>query len=97
MNMNNKDRAVAKIKRVINELELVLTTKNMDVLSVSSSEQISKFIEIFELTLNVIITDNIPPRNNRTLGIARVVIDQWPFELALGGLIIEAEQAYKEI
>jgi hypothetical protein len=95
--MNNKDKAIAKIKRVINELELVLVTKNMDVLSVSSSEQISKFLEVFEVTLNKIVTDNIPPKNNRILGIAKVVIDQWPFELALGGLIIEAEQAYREI
>jgi single-stranded DNA-specific DHH superfamily exonuclease len=95
--MNNKDKAIAKIKRVINELELVLVTKDMDVLSVSSSEQIYKFLEVFEATLNKIVTDNIPPKSNRILGIAKVVIEQWPFELALGGLIIEAEQAYREI
>lgn len=95
--MNNRSDAIIKIKKVINELELILVTKDTMVLSVSSLEQISKFTEVFKNVLNAIAVGNIPPKNERTLGVAKIVIEQWPFELALGGLIIEAEQAYKSI
>ncbi|NTX79433.1 hypothetical protein FCL49_11035 [Serratia proteamaculans] len=95
--MNNKDRAVKTIKQTIIELKGVIITKNNKILSVSSPEQINNFIIIFELTLQNILSDNIPPRNERALGIANVVADQWPFDIELGSLIIETEQAYKKI
>jgi len=95
--MHKKDIAIVKIKYLINELELVLDRGDMKVLSVSSPEQISQFIYIFKNSLNQLVTGNIPPKDKRALGMARIVIDQWPFELKLGGMIIDAEQAYKNI
>ncbi|WP_313128963.1 hypothetical protein [Pseudescherichia vulneris] len=69
----------------------------MKVLSVSLPEQISQFIKIFKNLLNQLVTGDIPPKNERDLGMARIVIDEWPCELKLGGMIIDAEQAYKNI
>ncbi|GAL58946.1 hypothetical protein EV102420_14_00050 [Pseudescherichia vulneris NBRC 102420] len=69
----------------------------MKVLSVSLPEQISQFIKIFKNLLNQLVTGDIPPKNERDLGMARIVIDEWPYELKLGGMIIDAEQAYKNI
>lgn len=63
----------------------------------SSPEQISRFIKVFEITLQKIASDTVPSKNERALGIANIVADQWPFDLELGSLVIEAEHAYKEI
>ncbi len=95
--MNNKDKAVFKLKKAINELNKVLAENNINVLAISSPQQIGEFIKVFEITLQKVLLDSIPPKNERTLGIARLVADQWPFELELGSIIIDAEQAYREI
>lgn len=75
----------------------MLVRGDMKVLSVSLPEQISQFIKIFKNLLNQLVTGDIPPKNERDLGMARIVIDEWPYELKLGGMIIDAEQAYKNI
>ncbi|WP_129544465.1 hypothetical protein [Serratia sp. 1D1416] len=90
-------RAEEKIKKSIHELKEVLATHNSTVLAVSSPEQISRFIKVFEITLQKIASDKVPSKNERALGIANIVADQWPFDLELGSLVIEAEHAYKEI
>ncbi|WP_261455568.1 hypothetical protein [Serratia ficaria] len=90
-------RAEEKIKKAIHELKEVLATHNSTVLAVSSPEQISRFIKVFEITLQKIASDKVPSKNERALGIANIVADQWPFDLELGSLVIEAEHAYKEI
>lgn len=95
--MDKKNIAIVKIKDLINELELVLVRGDMKVLSVSSPEQISQFIKVFKGSLNQLVTGNLPPKNERALGMATIVIDQWPYELKLGSMIIDAEQAYKNI
>ncbi|WP_034912087.1 hypothetical protein [Erwinia sp. 9145] len=95
--MNNKDNAIFKLKKAINELNKVLAGNNINVLAISSHQQIGEFIKVFEITLQKILSDSIPPKNERTLGIAHLIADQWPFDLELGSIIIDAEQAYKEI
>ena len=39
--------------------------------------------------------DVLPPKSSRQLGIDRVIADSWPVNSRLGGLLIEAELAYK--
>ncbi|MBW1212753.1 hypothetical protein KYI92_00045 [Pantoea allii] len=95
--MTKLNKAVAKIQKAIDELEKAILTKDKKVLSVSSINQLSKFKESFITVLSLIQSDNIPPKNERVLGIARVIADQWPFNLELGSIIIDAEQAYKDI
>ncbi|YCH29939.1 hypothetical protein M1D48_17655 [Erwinia sp. D4-22] len=95
--MKNKAKAAAKIRSALDGLNEVLVKNDMAVLSVSSSAQILKFIQLFDVALKNINSDDIPPKSNRELGIARVIVDQWPFDIELGEVIIEAEQAYKSI
>jgi hypothetical protein len=45
----------------------------------------------------MIASGNIPHNSNRELGLARVIVDQWTENLELGLLIIDAEQAYKNL
>ena len=39
--------------------------------------------------------DLLPPKSSRHFGIGRVIADSWPLTSKLGGLLIEAEAAYK--
>ncbi|PEI02905.1 hypothetical protein CRM79_06580 [Pantoea agglomerans] len=97
MKMTKVSMAVAKIQKAIDELEKAIITKDTKVLSVSSVSQLSKFKKTFSNILTIIKSDNLPPKNERVIGISRIIVDQWPFDLELGSIIIDAEQAYKEI
>ncbi|HEX4501529.1 MAG TPA: hypothetical protein VH187_10320 [Scandinavium sp.] len=95
--MNKTNRAEEKIKEAIKELNKAIITNNIKALSFTSFKQLHKFIETFEISLQKIASGNIPQKNERTLGVAKVVADQWPFNIVLGKVIIDAEQAYKDI
>ena len=95
--MKKLNKAVAKIQKAIDELDKAILTKDKKVLSVSSINQLSKFKESFITVLRLIQSDNTPPKNERVLGIARVIADQWPFNFELGSIIIDVEQDHKEI
>lgn len=97
MKMKNINKAVVKIQKAIDELEKAILTKDMKVISVSSITQLSKFKETFYIVLEIIKSGNIPPKNERNLGITRVIVDQWPYNLELGAIILDAEEAYREI
>lgn len=97
MKMTKVKKAVVKIQKAIDELEKAIITQDIKVLSVSSVSQLTKFKETFSNILMIIKSDNLPPKNERVIGISRVIVDQWPFDLELGIIIIDAEQAYKEI
>ncbi|WP_241608693.1 hypothetical protein [Rosenbergiella epipactidis] len=95
--MNSKDKASFKIKRVIYELKKALDEKDSKVLAFCSPQQLSNFITKFESILQMIMMNNIPTKNERVLGIANLVADQWSYDLELGIILIDAEQAYIEI
>lgn len=97
MKMTKVKKAVVKIQKAIDELEKAIITQDIKVLSVSSVSQLTKFKETFSNILTIIKSDNLPPKNERVIGISSVIVDQWPFDLELGVIIIDAEQAYKEI
>ena len=97
MKMTKVNKAVSKIQKAIDELDKAIITKDIKVLSVSSLSQLSKFKESFSIILSIVKSNNIPARNERVISMSRVIVDQWPFDLELGGIIIDAEQAYKEI
>lgn len=97
MKMTKVNKAVAKIQKAIDELEKAIINNDIKVLSVSSAPQLSKFKETLSIILTIIKSDNLPPKNERVIGISRVIVDQWPCDLELGSILIDAEQAYKEI
>ncbi|WP_128603867.1 hypothetical protein [Mixta gaviniae] len=96
MKMNNRDKTIEKLKKCIEQLNKVRVDNDVSVLSISSPEQIGRFINVFEVALHKLLTNNMPPKNERSLGIAQLVADQWPFDLELASIIIDAEQSYKK-
>ncbi|OAT34552.1 hypothetical protein M975_0081 [Buttiauxella brennerae ATCC 51605] len=96
--MNNKVKKTSqKIECVIHEIDNVIINNDPAILSISSTQQLTAFKMAFLGVLEKIKRDAIPPKNERNLGISNVIIDQWPFSLTLGRLIIEAENLYREM
>ncbi|EOF5965430.1 hypothetical protein ACK1FJ_004531, partial [Salmonella enterica] len=85
------------IIEVIQEIDDSIINNDIAVLSVSSIKQLTSFKIIFLDILEKINNDNIPLKQERNLGISKIIIDQWPFSLALGALIIKAENSYKNM
>lgn len=95
--MKNRNKAIEKIERAVKGIEDAIHQRRQDVLAVTTIEQLAKFRECFLHILKSISLGDIPEKNNRDLGISKVVVDQWPFDLDLGLFIVEAEQAYKNL
>jgi len=95
--MNKKDILLKKIDKVINELDELINVKNKSIECFSSIEQLRLFRNKFLSIMDEISNGSIPPKDERNLGIARLVADQWPFDFYLSEWIIEAEEIYKEI
>lgn len=82
---------------VIQEIDNAIIKNDIAVLSASSVKQLTSFKEVFLDVLGKIKNDNVPPKQERNIGISKIIIDQWPFSLALGILIIRAENSYKNM
>ncbi|MCD5969894.1 hypothetical protein KDX24_01375 [Pseudomonas sp. CDFA 550] len=63
----------------------------------TTNEQLEQFKAVLDVTLNKIILGSVPEKSDRNLGLARIIVDQWPYEFGLGIKIVEAEQAYKDL
>lgn len=95
--MKNHNSTVKKITRAVQSIDEAIAQGKQEVFAVTTVEQLEKFKMCLLQALNLISMDDVPEKNKRELGMARVVVDQWPFDLELGLLIVEAEQAYKSL
>jgi len=95
--MNKKEKTRNAVMVVVDEINKAITHDNTDILSVSSVEQLVAFKTVFLDVLEKIDKNNIPLKHERNLGISKIIIDQWPFSIELGSLIVKAETLYKEI
>jgi len=94
--MNDKEKVILAINKVIAELELAIDKNEPKVMLVSSIAQLSKFKNVFINVLNIVNSGILPPKQERNLGMAYIIVNQWPFDLEPGCLIIDAEQSYKD-
>ena len=95
--MSGSKNAVQKIEIAIQAItEEVMRNKNNS-LSFTTNEQLEKFKAVLEAALNKTSLGSVPEKSDRNLGLARVIVDQWPYEFGLGIKIVEAEQAYKDL
>lgn len=94
--MNDKQKVILIINKVIAKLESAIAINEEAVMSVSSVAQLSRFKNVFKNVLNIIHSGSLPPKQERHLGMANIIVDQWPDDLKLGCLIIDAEQSYKD-
>lgn len=64
--------------------------------SVSNEPQLARFREVLEEMSRQLASGDLPPRSERAASTARVIADAWPFDSDLAGLILRAENAYRD-
>ncbi|WP_231670293.1 hypothetical protein [Pseudomonas quasicaspiana] len=95
--MKDSEKAVQKIEVATQAItEEIMRNKN-NALLFTTNEQLEQFKAVLDVTLNKIILGSVPEKSDRNLGLARIIVDQWPYEFGLGIKIVEAEQAYKDL
>lgn len=95
--MINKIKVTAKINKAIEDIDHAILSNDKVILSVTSEEQLKAFKLTFNNVLEIINSDRLPSKSERSMGIARIIIDQWPYNIQLGISIIDAENAFKEL
>jgi len=93
----NKIKVTAKINKAIEEIDHAILSNDKVKLSVTSEEQLKAFKLTFNNVLEIINSDRLPSKSERSMSIARIIIDQWPYNIQLGISIIDAENAFKEL
>ncbi|MCQ3001105.1 hypothetical protein NLO98_15225 [Pseudomonas syringae] len=95
--MKDSEKAVQKIEVAVQAIaEEIMRNKN-NALLFTTNDQLEQFKAVLDSTLNKINLGSVPEKSDRNLGLARIIVDQWPYEFALGIKIVEAEQAYKAL
>lgn len=95
--MKDSEKAVQKIEIAVQAIaEEIMRNKN-NALLFTTNEQLEQFKAVLDSTLNKINLGSVPEKSDRNLGLARIIVDQWPYEFSLGIKIVEAEQAYKDL
>ncbi|MGW3409788.1 hypothetical protein [Streptomyces sp. NPDC000888] len=60
----------------------------------SNARQLVSIREQLALMETQLSSSQLPPKAQRLRGAGRAVADSWPFDSALGAMILEAEQLY---
>ncbi len=95
--MKDSEKAVQEIEIAIQAITEKVMRNSNDMLSFTTNEQLEKFKAVLDATLNKINLGSVPEKSDRNLGLAKIIVDQWPYEFSLGIKIVEAEQAYKDL
>ena len=61
---------------------------------VGNLRQLAAFRDNLKTMKHQIESGNVPPRDERLMGMGRIIADSWPYDNELGKLILEAEQQY---
>lgn len=96
--MNRRETAKQKIEAALRAIDCALTERTQAVFEITTAAQLIHFKAELLKTLHLILRGEIPEViSHRPLGMAGVITDQWPYNLTLGLIIIEAEQAFEAI
>lgn len=95
--MKDSEKTVQKIEIAIQAITEEMMRNSNNTLSFTTNEQLERFKSVLALTLNRINIGSVSEKSDCNLGLAKIIVDQWPYEFSLGIKIVEAEQAYKDL
>ncbi|HEX8587716.1 hypothetical protein [Pseudomonas sp.] len=96
--MSRNETAKQKIEAAIRAIDCALPERTQAIVEITTADQLIRFKAELLKALHLISGGEIPELiSHRKLGMARVITDQWPYNLRLGLIIIEAEQAFEAI
>ncbi|RMR54683.1 hypothetical protein ALP83_02906 [Pseudomonas syringae pv. actinidiae] len=93
--MRSLSRCIEKITHATHCIDEAIKLADPNVLAVTTVNQLEHFKQKLEVVLDLVERNDLPEKQNRDLGISRVIVDQWPYDSKLGVIIVEAEQAFK--
>lgn len=100
MKVENKEIAnevLIMIDTAIVDLNIELEKNEQGKEGISSTEILTKIIAILKWMTDTIKTDCLPPKDQRYMGLSRVVLDNWPINSKLGIIIFKIEELYKKL
>ena len=95
--MNKENILLKKIENIVEAIDEIIYFSSESVESFSSINQLRLFKKTFISVRHEIQANNVPPKGERCLGVANIIIDQWPFDFYLSEWLVEAEQMYKNL
>ncbi len=96
-NANSPKMVAKKLEAAIEALTEGLLNDSEDRLYFTINIQLENIRDVLSAALAKIMLDDIAEKEQRDLGLTRLITDHWPYDLVLGCKIIEAEQAYKSL
>ncbi|AHG43048.1 hypothetical protein N018_23590 [Pseudomonas syringae CC1557] len=93
--MKPPNKCIEKITHAVDYISEAINLADPNVLAVTTVSQLEHFKQKLQVVLDFIARNDLPGKENRDLGISRIIVDQWPYDLKLGVIIVEAEQALK--
>lgn len=88
---NRRDRARTLVLSALDAVEKELASPSHAL----CPKQLGTCRETLRGYLDAIDKGALPPRRDRGEGLGRIVMDSWPFDLALGNLVLQAERAWR--
>lgn len=95
--MSGSKNAVQKIEIAIQAIADEIIRNKNNALLFTTNEQLEQFKAVLDAALNKIVLGSVPEKSDRNLGLAKIIVAQWPYEFSLGVKVVEAEQAYKDL
>lgn len=89
--MDRRDRARNLVLSALDAVERELAAPRHEL----CPKQLGTCRETLRGYLEAIDEDALPPRKDRGEALCRIVMDSWPFDLALGNLVLQAERAWR--
>ncbi|HEY6097872.1 MAG TPA: hypothetical protein VIW03_00485 [Anaeromyxobacter sp.] len=89
--MDRRDRARTLVLAALDAIERELASPRHQL----CPKQLGTCRETLRGYLEAIDKGALPPRKDRGEGLGRIVMDSWPFDLALGNLVLQAERAWR--
>ncbi|MEV0639654.1 hypothetical protein AB0I77_32910 [Streptomyces sp. NPDC050619] len=94
MSESTAQKARAVIERALSGIDEELERHAAGQGRMSSPGQLASIREQLTQMAQQLSAPHLPPKEQRLRGVGRVIADSWPYDNALGGLILEAEQLY---
>jgi hypothetical protein len=90
------EKALGVVAAALNAIDEELQRRREGRGSVSNVEQLVAFRKELVHWYQLLESNALPNKDARRPGMSRVIVDSWPFDSALGQLLISAEKAYME-
>lgn len=94
--MTDKDETCELVQRAMSVLHNQIEKQPDPVLAFVPREQLLLFRANLQQMAEALQSDELPPSDQRSFGMAETIFDTWPLTL-LGEAIIKAERAYQAL